>query len=69
MRHLLDISGTRPLRQDQATAILVTAGRTDDEAVDTLDALVSSSALVLLRRNGEVYYVRGRADAVDAQHV
>ena len=69
VRHLLEISGTHPLRHDQALAVFERAGTTEDEAELVLAELVRSSAVNMRTRNGRKYYTRGRVDASDAQHV
>ncbi len=58
VRRLVDISGTHPLRRDQAVAMFVDAGKTESEASETLESLLASSALVALERDGRTYYVR-----------
>ena len=68
-QHLVDISGTHPLREEQAISILVGAGMTEQDASRGLDALVRSSSLVVLSRNGVRFYVRGSAPALRPQHV
>lgn len=69
VKHLIDISGTHPLRRDQAVAVLVGAGRTEEDAAATLDALVESHALVALERNDDTFYVRGRRGTGTIQHL
>jgi wyosine [tRNA(Phe)-imidazoG37] synthetase (radical SAM superfamily) len=71
IQHLIDVSGTHPLRRDQAISILVGAGRTEREAAESLDSLVGSSALAALKRGRSTYYVRGpgSADPAKVQHV
>ena len=68
VRRLLDITGTHPLRRDQAVALLIDSGRTESEASSTLTSLVDSSALVALERHGRTFYVRGRVTGA-VQHV
>jgi wyosine [tRNA(Phe)-imidazoG37] synthetase (radical SAM superfamily) len=68
VRHLVDITGTHPLRRAQAVDILVNAGFEKGDAGEEIDSLVASGALVRLERMGDSYYVRGRR-APRAQHV
>lgn len=58
--HLIEISGTHPLRREQAIALLVNSGHSHDEAHRVLDSMVDSSRLVVLERHGSKFYVRGR---------
>ncbi len=69
IRQIIDISGTHPLRRDQAMGILVAAGRTEEEATAAMDALVESQTLVKLVRDGNIFYVRGHPTTVALQHV
>jgi hypothetical protein len=59
VRHLIEISGTHPLRHDQAVAVLVGSGLDETEAEDTLGSLTRSSSLIVLTRDGARFYVRG----------
>lgn len=59
IQHLVDISGTHPLRHGQAVSVLVNAGRSEEEARGLLASLVDASSLVALVRDGETFYVRG----------
>ena len=68
VRHLMEITGTHPLRHSQALGVLVNAGMSERDAEDTLGSLVQSGAVVSLEREGQVFYVRGRGDA-RSQHV
>mgnify|MGYP001024950659 CR=1 FL=1 len=68
VQHLVDITGTHPLRRSQAIDVLVNSGMSGREASERLDSLVQSGALVRLDRQAEQFYVRGRK-AARAQHV
>jgi len=64
VQHLVDITGTHPLRRSQAIDVLTNAGLSEAEAAESLGSLVSSGALVALERQGESFYVRGRPQHV-----
>ena len=61
VQHLIEITGTHPLRRSQALDVLSNAGLSGEDSADALDSMVRSGALVALERQGESYYVRGRA--------
>lgn len=69
VQHLVEISGTHPLRRGQAVSVLVNAGSTGEEAQRMLADLVDASLLVALTRHGEKFYVRGPAAGGGTQHV
>ena len=69
VRHLVDISGTHPLRHGQAISVLLNAGLATDAAAEEIRRLVDASVLVALDRYGETYYVRGHAADAAARHV
>lgn len=69
IQHLIDVSGTHPLRRDQAISILAGAERSEEEAAETIDALVRSSALTALKRDGRMYFVRGPGSLERTQQV
>jgi len=60
VRHLVDITGTHPLRRAQALDVLANSGMSALEADEALDSLVRSGGVIGLDRQGEVFYVRGR---------
>jgi len=68
VRHLVDITGTHPLRRAQALDVLANSGMSAREADEALDSLVRSGAVIALARQGEVFYVRGKPGA-RPQHV
>jgi len=63
VQHLVDITGTHPLRREQALDVLVNSGMSGEEADEALGSMVRSAAVIALDRQGEVFYVRGKPKA------
>ncbi|MGD9963157.1 MAG: radical SAM protein [Thermoplasmata archaeon] len=59
-QHLVEITGTHPLRRSQAMDVLMNAGLSESGAAEALASLVESGSLVPLERQGDRFYVRGR---------